>query len=305
MKRDSLLCLDSAGFHRVHYYEWGEPDNDRIVICVHGLTRNGRDFDFLAQSLAADFRVVCPDVAGRGKSDWLAAKKDYGYVQYLSDLTALVARVTAFEAKTVSWVGTSMGALAGIMMAAMPNTPVARLVVNDAGMVIPKAALERIGRYVGKDPRFASLDALETHLRCVSAPFGPLTDEQWRHLNLHGAKQHPDGTWGHAYDPAIGRAFEGELHDVDLSAYWDAVTCPTLILRGAESDLLPRETAQAMTQRGPRAKLVEFPGVGHAPMLLDDAQVSVVRAFLLETAHTAESALTVSRGASPAAEGGK
>jgi pimeloyl-ACP methyl ester carboxylesterase len=302
MKHDSLLCLDSAGFHRVRYYEWGDPDNDRVVICVHGLTRNGRDFDFLAQSLAADFRVICPDVAGRGASDWLAAKKDYGYPQYLSDLAALIARVTGGEAQTVSWVGTSMGALAGLMMAAMPNTPIARLVVNDAGMFIPKAALERIGRYVGKDPRFASVDALETHLRCVSAPFGPLTEEQWRHLTLHGAKQHPDGSWGHAYDPAIGRAFEGELRDVDLSAYWDAITCPTLILRGGDSDLLPRATAEAMTQRGPRAKLVEFPGVGHAPMLLEDAQVAVVRDFLLEPAPGAAPAPSVSKGASPAAE---
>ncbi|MDB5863267.1 MAG: Alpha/beta hydrolase [Betaproteobacteria bacterium] len=302
MKRDHVLCLDSRGFHRVRYYEWGAPDNDRVVVCVHGLTRNGRDFDFLAQSLAGDFRVVCPDVAGRGESDWLAAKTDYAYPQYLSDLTALIARVTAGEAKTVYWVGTSMGALAGIMMAAMPNTPVARLVVNDAGMFIPKAALERIGRYVGKDPRFASLDALETHLRCVAAPFGPLTDEQWRHLNVHSAKQHPDGSWGHLYDPAIGSAFQGELKDVDLSAYWDAIRCPALILRGAESDILLRETAEAMTHRGPKAELVEFAGVGHAPMLLDDAQASVVRAFLLEPARSTEPARSPSEGAPPAAK---
>jgi pimeloyl-ACP methyl ester carboxylesterase len=302
MRRDSVLCLDSRGFHRVRYYEWGRPDNDRVVVCVHGLTRNGRDFDFLAQALAEDFRVVCPDVAGRGASDWLAAKSDYGYPQYLSDLAAVIARVTGSESKTVYWVGTSMGALAGIMMAAMPNTPIARLVVNDAGMFIPRAALERIGRYVGKDPRFSSLDALETHLRCVCASFGPLTEEQWRHLNLHGAKQHPDGSWGHAYDPAIGRAFEGELQDVHLTPCWDAIRCPALILRGAESDLLTRETAEAMTQRGPRAKLVEFPGVGHAPMLMDDAQVSAVRAFLLEPAPGAAPAAGLSEGASSAAE---
>jgi pimeloyl-ACP methyl ester carboxylesterase len=280
MKQDTVLCLDSRGYHRVRYYEWGDRDNDRVVMCVHGLTRTGRDFDFLARSLASEFRVVCPDMPGRGASDWLRAKTDYGYAQYLADLTALIARVTADGKPSVYWVGTSMGALAGIMMACLPDNPVARLVVNDAGMFVPKLALERIARYVGKDPRFASLEALEAHVRSVSAPFGVLTDEQWRHLTVTGAKQHADGTWGHSYDPAIGRAFDGALNDVDLSAFWDAIACPTLILRGAESDVLPRDVAQAMTTRGPQAELVEFAGVGHAPMLLDAEQVSVVKFFL-------------------------
>ena len=282
MRRSSVTCLDSTGFHRLSYCEWGDARNERVVVCVHGLSRTARDFDFLAQKLSADFRVVCPDMPGRGESDWLRAKGDYVYPQYLADLTTLIARVTDEGAPRVRWVGTSMGALAGIMMAAMPGNPIERLVVNDAGMRVPKAALERIGRYVGKDSRFASLDAFEAHVRSVCAPFGRLTDAQWRHLTVTGAKQHPDGTWGHSYDPAIGRAFEGELQDVDLASFWDGIACPTLILRGAESDILPRDVALAMTQRGPKARLVEFPDTGHAPMLLDDAQVSVVRSFLLE-----------------------
>jgi pimeloyl-ACP methyl ester carboxylesterase len=266
----------------MHYYDWGDPENSRVVICVHGLTRNGRDFDFLAQALSRDFRIVCPDVAGRGRSDWLESKQDYGYAQYMADMTALLARVTAGAEKTIYWVGTSMGGLLGIIMAAMPKNPIRKLVVNDAGMLVPKAALERLSLYVGKDPRFATLDALEAHMRHISAPFGALSDEQWRHLTVHSAKQHADGTWGFRYDPAIANTFSGELNDIDLSAYWDAVRCPTLLLRGADSDILLRATVEAMTQRGPRVTLVEFQAVGHAPMLMSDEQVTAVRDFLLQ-----------------------
>ncbi len=282
MNSDTVLGLNSKGFHRMHYYDWGDPENSRVVICVHGLTRNGRDFDFLAQALSRDFRIVCPDVAGRGRSDWLESKQDYGYAQYMADMTALLARVTAGAEKTIYWVGTSMGGLLGIIMAAMPKNPIRKLVVNDAGMLVPKAALERLALYVGKDPRFATLDALEAHVRHISAPFGALSDEQWRHLTVHSAKQHADGTWGFRYDPAIANAFSGELNDIDLSAYWDAVRCPTLLLRGADSDILLRATAEAMTQRGPKVTLVEFQAVGHAPMLMLDEQITAVRDFLLQ-----------------------
>ncbi len=281
MKNESVLCLDSKSFHRMHYYDWGDPDNPRLVLCVHGLTRNGRDFDDLAHALSNDFRVVCPDVAGRGCSDWLEQKSDYGYVQYMADMTALIARITAGGDRELHWVGTSMGGLLGILMAAVPRNPIRKLVVNDAGMLVPKAALERLALYVGKEPRFATLDALEAHVRRVSAPFGALTDPQWRHLTVHSAKQASDGSWELRYDPSIALAFNGELQDIDLSAYWDRITCPTLVLRGADSDVLLRETAAEMTQRGPRARLVEFAGVGHAPMLLTDEQTAVVRDFLV------------------------
>jgi pimeloyl-ACP methyl ester carboxylesterase len=282
MKSSRVLCLDSKNFHRMHYYEWGDAANPRVVICVHGLTRNGRDFDDLAKALSNDFRVVCPDIAGRGQSDWLAQKSDYGYVQYMADMTTLMARVTEGGEKDLYWVGTSMGGLLGILTAAVPQNPIRKLVVNDAGMLVPKAALERLALYVGKDPHFPTLDALEAHVRRVSAPFGALTDEQWRHLTVHGAKQFPDSSWGMRYDPGIAIAFSGELQDIDLSAYWNAVSCPALVLRGAESDVLLRTTAEAMTESGPRARIVEFPGVGHAPMLLSDEQIAVVRDFLID-----------------------
>ena len=281
MRNGTLKCLDSKGFHRTHYYEWGDPKNPRVVICVHGLTRNGRDFDFLAQTLAAEFRVICPDVVGRGRSDWLPAKTDYNYLQYMNDATALMARVTEAQDATVSWVGTSMGALLGIVLASLPNNPISKLVLNDAGPLVPKAALARIGDHVGKDERFATLVGLEAYLRRVSASFGPLTDDQWRHLTIHGARQFEDGRWGMSYDPAIGLVLQGELNDIDLWSQWDAIHCPTLVIRGAESDLLLRDTAEAMTQRGPKAKLIEFEGIGHAPMLMTDQQAQAVREFLL------------------------
>jgi pimeloyl-ACP methyl ester carboxylesterase len=264
----------------MQYYEWGDADNPRVLICVHGLTRNGRDFDFLARALESDFRVICPDIAGRGQSDWLASKADYGYPQYMADAMALIARVTARAVSEICWLGTSMGGILGMLLASLPKTPIRKLVVNDAGMLIPRAALERLALYVGGTERFASIEALEAHLRRICATFGPLSDDEWRHLAVHGAVSHPDGTWGMRYDPAIANAFQGELADVDLSPCWDAITCPTLLLRGADSDLLLRETALEMTQRGPCAKLVEIADVGHAPMLMSADEVKLVREFL-------------------------
>ncbi len=283
MKNDTVLCLSSKGFHRMHYTDWGDAANPRVVICVHGLSRNARDFDMLAQALAPDFRVVCPDIAGRGKSDWLAAKEDYGYPQYMADMNALIARVTAGGGKTIYWVGTSMGGILGMLLAALPKTPICRLVVNDISIVIPQAALERIALYIGRDPRFRTFLELEAYVRGVSAPFGPLTDAQWHHLTIHGAKQHADGSWGMGYDPGIGIPFrKAPLADIDLTPYWDLVTCPTLLLRGAQSDLLLHDVAQQMIRRGPKPRLVEFAGIGHAPMLMAEDQIKVVRDFLLE-----------------------
>jgi pimeloyl-ACP methyl ester carboxylesterase len=248
------------------------------VICVHGLTRNGRDFDVLAQALAPHFRVLCPDVVGRGRSDWLAHKPDYGYPLYLSDLTALIARAGV---DSVLWVGTSMGGLIGMMLAAQSGNPIRKLVVNDVGPLVPKAALERLAQYVGKAPPCSDLDQFEAYLRQVCAPFGPLTDAQWRHLASTSAQRNDDGTFGPAYDPGIATPFAGELKDVVLWPVWDAIACPTLVLRGAESDLLLRETAQQMTQRGPKATLKELDGIGHAPALMAVDQIEVVRGFLL------------------------
>jgi pimeloyl-ACP methyl ester carboxylesterase len=274
MRAGSVRALGPHGFHRTAYAEWGSGPP---VICVHGLTRNGRDFDRLAAALAASRRVVCPDVAGRGRSDWLAHAEDYGYPLYLSDMAALIARTGEAE---VDWIGTSMGGLIGMMLAAQPNTPIRRLVLNDVGPLVPGAALRRLAGYVGQDPRFTSLAELEAHLRKVHAPFGPLDDADWAHLAAHGHRRLEDGSFGLAYDPAIGRALTGAPFDVNLWAIWDKVACPVLVLRGADSDLLLPETAQEMMRRGPRARLVEFPGIGHAPALMNAEQIAAIRDWL-------------------------
>ena len=278
MREQTLNCLGPHGFHRLHYYEWGEPANDKVVICVHGLTRNGRDFDDLARALSANYRVLCPDVVGRGRSAWLADKQDYGYPLYCSDLAMLIARSGASQ---VNWIGTSMGGLIGMLLAAQPGSPIRKLVINDVGPFIPKASLDRIAAYVGKDPRYESFEEFEQYIRVVSQPFGPLTDSQWRQLAQTNVRQHADGRWGPIYDPAIGLPFQAVQNDVLLWPYWDQVRCSALLLRGRESDLLLEATAQEMTRRGPRARLVEFPGIGHAPMLMAQDQIEVIRDFLM------------------------
>jgi pimeloyl-ACP methyl ester carboxylesterase len=274
----SLACLGPHGFHSVAYWEWPGPKSAPTLLCVHGLTRNGRDFDVLAEALSAHFRVVCPDFPGRGKSEWLSHPADYAYPVYLADLAALIARL---DVEAVDWVGTSMGGIAGMLMAAQPGTPVRRLVINDIGPLIAKEGVQRIASYVGQDPSFRDTAALEAELRKLAAPFGPLSDEQWRHLAEISTRRKPDGTVGFAYDPHIGDAFRAApVADVDLWAQYDAIRCPTLVLRGAQSDVLRAADAEAMTQRGPRARLVEFPGIGHAPALMAADQIAAIRDFL-------------------------
>lgn len=276
----SLTCIGPHGFHRLAYVEWPGPTRDApVLLCIHGLTRNSRDFDIAAQALASRYRVVCPDMPGRGKSEWLNDAADYAYSLYLGDITTLIARL---DVARVDWLGTSMGGIIGMLFAALPNTPVGKLVVNDVGPLVPKAGLERIAAYVGLDPSFPDLKAFEQALRWVHAPFGPLSDAQWQHLAEHSARIKPDGSIGSNYDPKIAEAFkQGPLVDVDLWASWDAIRCPVLVLRGVQSDILPAEVAAAMTQRGPRAKLVEFEGIGHAPALMAEDQLSALRDFLL------------------------
>jgi pimeloyl-ACP methyl ester carboxylesterase len=278
----SLRALDQKGFHRLAYAEWGDPRNPRALVCVHGLTRNGRDFDPLAQTLAADYLIACPDVAGRGRSDWLAVKSDYGYPQYAADMAALIARLGVEE---IDWVGTSMGGLIGMMLAAMPNTPIRRMVLNDVGPFIPRAALERIGSYVGADPHFADQAAADAYIRETAAPFGRLSDAEWHHLTIHSIREDPAGGWRLRYDPAIAEPFRiPEIKDVDLWPIWDAIRCPVLVLRGLNSDLLLPETMAEMTKRGPKARAVEFPGCGHAPALMAPEQIAVIRDYLAEGA---------------------
>jgi pimeloyl-ACP methyl ester carboxylesterase len=263
------------------YTEWGDAANPRVLVCVHGLTRVGRDFDDLARALAGQYRVVCPDLVGRGKSDWLTDPKYYAPPQYTADMVTLVARLNV---ETVHWVGTSLGGIVGMALAALPKTPVNRLVLNDVGPTLKAAALKRIAEYVGKAPKFETFEQAQAYIRAVSISFGLKTEAQWKYLAQIALK--PDGAgYKMHYDPAIAVPFGGPdavVEDVSLWPFYDAIKCPTLVVRGAHSDLLDRATMEEMTQRGPRAQAVEIPDVGHAPMFMDEDQIAVVRDFLLQ-----------------------
>ena len=273
-----------GGFRRLAYAEWGPPRAERTVVCVHGVSRTGRDFDALAAALAErGARVVAPDLPGRGRSEWLASPADYTDRAYLRALSALVARLDVDE---VDWVGTSLGGHIGMLMAAEPATPVRRLVLNDFGARVSAAALRRIGGYLAKAWRFASIEQLEAHLREIHAPFGALSDAEWRHVAEHSAAPDAAGGLRFHFDPGIGARFAIPLWlDVVLWHLWDRIEIPVLIVRGATSDLLTAATVQDMLRRGTAAKAgkvraVEFAGCGHAPALMDAAQIGVVSDFL-------------------------
>ena len=278
-KQRNVQCLSPSGFHRMAFLEWGSRDNPKVVVCVHGLTRTARDFDFLARDLASEYRVVCPDVAGRGDSEWLSDPREYQVPFYVSDMVALIARL---DVETVYWVGTSLGGLIGMTLAAFPRSPVAKLVLNDVGPVLSAASLARIGDYVGKWPPLPTMEAAEAYVRAVSAPFGQHSDAEWRFMTEHVVRKNPDGSFRMHYDPALALPFTSEhpTGDVELWNIYDEIRCPTMVLRGERSDLLTRDTANRLSERGPRAKLVEIAGVGHAPTLIHKDQIALVRAFL-------------------------
>ena len=305
MRQLSLQSLGQAGFHRIAYTEWGEAANRHIVVCVHGLARNSRDFDFLAEALASHCRVVCMDVVGRGESDWLDVKSEYTFSTYQSDAAAMLARATApvtpkwFDSFTnnsktlkLDWVGTSMGGLIGMFLAAKKNSPIRRLVLNDVGALIPWTSLFRMKGYITRGKRFTSLPQVEKYVREVCAPFGPLTDAQWRHLALHSVYQNEEGEYLLRYDPGIGEGLHGHidpefpigpdlLRGIDLWNIWGKITCPTLVLHGADSEVLLPQTIKEMKERMPGLEVAEFDGVGHAPALMSDDQIRVVKKFLL------------------------
>lgn len=284
---------------RLAWWDWvAQPSGDagHLVVCVHGLSRQGRDFDALAAALTAHARVVCVDVAGRGHSDWLTDPMGYQIPQYGADLLALLQHLrTDPGVQRVDWVGTSMGGLIGLGVAAQPAAALRRLVLNDVGPTVRWEALLRIGTYLGQNPWFASQDEAVAYLASISTGFGPHTTEQWRALSLPMLRP-ADGGWRLHYDPSIAVPFRALVGleeeqgraaaaagEAALWALYDGLRLPTLLLRGAQSDLLSDETARAMAERGPRAQRVDFEGVGHAPTLVAPDQIEAVRRFLFET----------------------
>lgn len=283
----SVQCLSPAGLHQMAYREWGEPDNPHVLVCVHGVTRVGRDFDNLARALCKKMRVVCPDVVGRGRSGKLANPALYQVPQYVADMVTLLARILHPDAgQKVAWLGTSMGGMIGMGLASLPQSPISQLILNDVGPNLNRPGLMRIAEYLGKEMHFSSLDEATRYIREISLPFGPHSDEEWRKLAADVVYQQDDGRWTRNYDIGIAVPFstlteQGIVQNqAALWAAYDAITCPVLLVRGAESDLLLRETALEMTQRGPKAKLVELAGVGHAPTFVHDDQILLVREFL-------------------------
>jgi pimeloyl-ACP methyl ester carboxylesterase len=310
----SFLSLSQAGFHRIAYVDWGNPASDHVVVCAHGLARNSRDFDYLARDLAEDCRVICVDIVGRGDSEWLADKSDYSFSTYLTDAAALIAHISARQMpvsfgtlrarrtsrgpKLIDWVGTSMGGLIGMLLSAKRGTPIRRLVLNDVGPFIPWSALYRLKGYVSGGTSFRDLAETEAHLREACAQFGPLTDEQWRHLAEHSVVAVEGGAGGSAayrlrYDPGIGNTMRGGRPDpefpmgpnflagIDLWATWAEIHSPTLVLRGTESDVLSHDTLLQMRALRAGVETLEFAGIGHAPALMSYDQIAAVRAFLL------------------------
>ncbi|MFZ4480305.1 MAG: alpha/beta fold hydrolase [Rhodoferax sp.] len=287
-----LMCADASGGHRMAYWEWGNPQALHSVVCVHGLTRQGRDFDTLAQALCDKsgntIRVVCPDVVGRGRSDWLKDPMGYQIPHYASDMLALLGQLNA---ATLDWVGTSMGGVIGIIVAGQgAASPVRRLVLNDVGPSMQWQAVQRIGEYLGQTGRFSSLQEAADALWASSSSFGPHTAAQWLAFSRPMVKPMPDdpGSLTLHYDPAIEVPFRGVTPEsvaqgeATLWQLYDNITAPTLLLRGAQSDLLSIGTAEAMTRRGPRARLLQFADVGHAPTLIAEEQVQAVASFLLD-----------------------
>ena len=306
VKLDFVRCPDAEGGHRMAYWQWGDPLSPHVVVCVHGLSRQGRDFDVLAQGLCETarqqqrtIRVVCPDVVGRGESDWLKDPMGYQVAAYAGDMLALVAQLHArAPVETLDWVGTSMGGLIGMVVcgsaASRPadaRVPlVRRLVLNDVGPTIEWQAIVRIGTYLGQAGHFVGVENAADAMRAISSGFGPHTSAQWLALSrpmLRPVNSDTESPLRLHYDPAIAGPFKLATEESTrqgeaiLWQLYDQISAQTLLLRGADSDLLSVETARVMTERGPRARLVEFEGVGHAPTIVAPDQVETVTRFLL------------------------
>jgi pimeloyl-ACP methyl ester carboxylesterase len=280
----TVQCLSPAGLHNMAYKEWGDPKNPAVLLCVHGVTRVSDDFDALAAVMSDRYRVICPDVVGRGRSSWLANPLGYQLPQYVSDMVTLIARLDVAQ---IDWFGTSMGGLIGMGVAALKDNPIRKMLLNDIGPTINYAALMRIAEYMGKEVRFPTFEAGVDYIRTIAAPFGPHSDEQWHKLAGDVLRQQKDGQWIRHYDPALALAFSSFTEEsaaqseAALWAIYDAIQCPVLLVRGSESDLLSRETAHLMTQRGPRAALTELAGIGHAPTFMQPEQIALARDFFI------------------------
>jgi pimeloyl-ACP methyl ester carboxylesterase len=298
MKKDYVLGLSEEGFHKMAYTEWGKANNTNTpIMCVHGLTRNGRDFD----SLAAYMRyygahVFCPDIVGRGESDWLKNPIHYTYEQYIADMNVLIGRA---HAQQVDWIGTSLGGLIGMVMASQPNTPIRKLVLNDIGPQIPQKGIARLSMYAGRDPEFKSMKEAQLYFQEIHAPMGKLSDKQWRHITEHSVREISPGRFVSKVDHNVKltsskshiawraimhplKAFEGTLFDVDLWQIWRKIRCPVLVIHGKQSDILLSSVIQKMRVTHPETEVIEIPHAGHAPALFDETEHEAIYRWLMK-----------------------
>ena len=275
----SVRCINSKSFHTIHYQDWGDLNSKETVFCIHGLTRNSHDFDAIANQMSKKRRVVCADTAGRGKSDWLPDHEDYQIPQYNADFNTLTAHISCEE---YSIIGTSLGGMMGMILAAMPNSPVKRLVVNDIAPEVPHTAMARLGGYLHLDPWFRKMEDVEKHLRKTLAPFHPMMDEDWEHLALTSSYASDDGL-RLAFDPDISNTYGRRywyLMYFNLWKYWVRIKCPVLILRGTESDFLTQSLCERMMRKLPQAELLEFEHTGHTPTLNAPEQIDPILKWL-------------------------
>lgn len=274
-----VLCGGAFGLYHMAYREWGDPANPRVLLCVHGLTRNSLDFERMAQSLSSHYRVIAPDVVGRGESDSLVDPMGYNTVTYAADMITLIAHLNVPQ---VDWLGTSMGGMVAMLLAGQPNSPIRRLILNDVGPTLSLEALKRIVGYVGSPYEFADLETARRYVRLIFTPFALKTEADWDALIVSTLKPLPNGGYRFNYDKNISKPLQAALlgTDINLWPMYDRIQCPTLLLHGELSDLLSPTTALEMTQRGPCATLKTVAGVGHAPMLMSDDQIALVRDFL-------------------------
>lgn len=280
-----FLGLNNQGYHRIVYNDWGPEDADP-VICVHGLTGNGHDFDYLAEALIqTDRRLIAVDLPGRGRSDFLSEPHDYNYKQYCQDLVALLNYLNIIEPASIDWVGVSLGGLLGIRLAGMKNSPIRRLIINDIGPEVPQDALDFIYKVIEQTYKFDTIADLEQRMRETRGlTWGPVTDEQWKHMAEHNARALDDGQITYAYDPDIAVVFEDEpTGETDLWPYWDRITCPTMVIQGKKSLLLTDETIENMQSRGPHFDLVTFEDCGHVPSLMAPEHIKAIEEWLNTT----------------------
>lgn len=298
MKKNYFLGVSEEGFHRVAYTEWGKANDTATgIICVHGLTRNKHDFDGLAHYLSIrDHHIFCPDIVGRGDSDWLKNPLHYTYEQYISDMTVLIARTQKTD---ITWIGTSMGGLIGMVLASYAKSPIKRLILNDVGPQIPVKALARLSKYTGLDPDFSSVDDAKNYYKSIYKDFGHLTEEEWLNITLHNIREVAPGKFISKMDHGVKlapakskiawqsllhplKALEGSLFDIDLWAIFRQVTCPLLVIHGSHSDLLLPSTIEKMKNIHPNMQVIDIPDAGHAPLLKDPNHQEMIYKWIRE-----------------------